>query len=1018
MTRVSDRAAFAASVAEGGALPVPRPGPHAGPEVRDLLTETAERLGDRPWGVGILGFVPPEVREAQLEVVHDVAPPVALIAGGRPSQARPLEDAGIATYLHVPSPGLLDRFLKDGARRFVFEGRECGGHVGPRSSFSLWDAQVERLLADDDPSSLHVLLRRRHPRRPLGGHGRHRGRAAGGPGRARRRPDGHRLPLHPGGRGRRRHHPHLPGGGGGVHPHRPAGDGAGPRHPLRGDRLRAGLPGPARGAGGRRRRGPGPLGRAGDAQPGPAAHGLQGADPRRRPPGGAGRRRPAPRRHVHDRRGGHDPPRRVVGRGAPPLGLRGQRRRRRGGHRRAGGPRRRPRGRGPRRSTWPSSAWPRSSPAPPTRTPSGPTSSAGSTASPRSRPSAGTSTPTTTPRPSPGTPAARRRRAGAASSTASASTPSPTASRRPRWPRSSRCSCSASRWRPGPWPTPATPPASSTASGRRSIFGAESGNDLAGAYGFRAFFPQVFGDLPPELEEHLPAYTEDSFPGVLTNVIAGRIANRLDLGGVNYTLDAACASSLAAVDAAAKELVGRHQRPGRLRRRRPAQRSQRLPAVRLGPRPVAHRPVPDLRPRRRRHRPGRGDRRGHPQAPGRRRARRRPHLRRHRRGGRLQRRPPPRPHRPPQGGPAAGRHPCPGPVRPAGRRRSAWSRPTAPARWWATAPSWPPSPSCTPRTGPRPAPASSGRSRARSATPSAPPAWPGSSRPSRAVHHGVLPPTLNVVDPNPYWDPATSPFRLLDAARPWLDDERRAAVSAFGFGGTNFHAVVSAAEPDVAPHGLERVAGRAGPGPRRVARRGPRPHRRAGRPGRPDRRGRPRRPAPPPARRGPHRLHRGRRARCGSRSSPPTWPTWPPGCAPPSRAPSGPAPSSPPAMSTRPRHRLVAFLYPGQGSQRPGMLGDLFVAFPDLREVLRTGRQWVDLMLPAGRLRQGGARRPARGPHRHPGGPAHPRDGRPGDDRACWARWAWPRRWPAATATASWPPWPRPAPSTTPPCST
>ena len=49
--------------------------------------------------------------------------------------------------------------------------------------------------------------------------------------------------------------------------------------------------------------------------------------------------------------------------------------------------------------------------------------------------------------------------------------------------------------------------------------------------------------------------TEDSFPGILANVIAGRIANRLDLGGVNYTVDAACASSLAAVDLAVKELV-------------------------------------------------------------------------------------------------------------------------------------------------------------------------------------------------------------------------------------------------------------------------------------------------------------------------------------------------------------------------------------------------------------------------------------------------------------------------------
>jgi NAD(P)H-dependent flavin oxidoreductase YrpB (nitropropane dioxygenase family) len=158
MTRVSDRAAFAAAVAEGGGLPFLALALLPAHEVRELLTETAERLGDQPWGVGVLGFVPAELRAEQLEVVHEIAPPVALIAGGRPSQAAPLEAAGISTYLHVPSPGLLDRFLKDGARKFVFEGRECGGHVGPRSSFALWDAQIERLLAVDDPENLQVLL--------------------------------------------------------------------------------------------------------------------------------------------------------------------------------------------------------------------------------------------------------------------------------------------------------------------------------------------------------------------------------------------------------------------------------------------------------------------------------------------------------------------------------------------------------------------------------------------------------------------------------------------------------------------------------------------------------------------------------------------------------------------------------------------------------------------------------------------------------------------------------------------
>jgi acyl transferase domain-containing protein/NAD(P)H-dependent flavin oxidoreductase YrpB (nitropropane dioxygenase family)/NAD(P)-dependent dehydrogenase (short-subunit alcohol dehydrogenase family) len=158
MTRVSDRAGFAAAVADGGALPFLALSLMRADEIRTLLAETSAAVGDRPWGVGILGFVPPELREEQLAVVRDLRPPVALIAGGRPSQAAPLEAEGITTFLHVPSPGLLDRFWKDGARRFVFEGRECGGHVGPRSSFALWQRQIDRLLEERDLAGVEVFF--------------------------------------------------------------------------------------------------------------------------------------------------------------------------------------------------------------------------------------------------------------------------------------------------------------------------------------------------------------------------------------------------------------------------------------------------------------------------------------------------------------------------------------------------------------------------------------------------------------------------------------------------------------------------------------------------------------------------------------------------------------------------------------------------------------------------------------------------------------------------------------------
>lgn len=161
MTRVSDTPRFAMEVASGGGLPFLALALLRAGQVRSLLEQTRDLLGERPWGVGILGFVPLELRQEQLEVIKKVRPAFALIAGGRPDQARVLELEGIPTYLHVPSPGLLRLFLENGSRRFVFEGRECGGHVGPRASFVLWNTMIDVLLEELPPGEAeecHVLF--------------------------------------------------------------------------------------------------------------------------------------------------------------------------------------------------------------------------------------------------------------------------------------------------------------------------------------------------------------------------------------------------------------------------------------------------------------------------------------------------------------------------------------------------------------------------------------------------------------------------------------------------------------------------------------------------------------------------------------------------------------------------------------------------------------------------------------------------------------------------------------------
>jgi acyl transferase domain-containing protein/NAD(P)-dependent dehydrogenase (short-subunit alcohol dehydrogenase family) len=58
-----------------------------------------------------------------------------------------------------------------------------------------------------------------------------------------------------------------------------------------------------------------------------------------------------------------------------------------------------------------------------------------------------------------------------------------------------------------------------------------------------------------EISDSYVPWQENSFPGLLGNVVAGRIANKLDLGGTNCVVDAACASSLSAIHLASLELA-------------------------------------------------------------------------------------------------------------------------------------------------------------------------------------------------------------------------------------------------------------------------------------------------------------------------------------------------------------------------------------------------------------------------------------------------------------------------------
>ncbi|MBF0303956.1 MAG: acyltransferase domain-containing protein, partial [Desulfamplus sp.] len=66
---------------------------------------------------------------------------------------------------------------------------------------------------------------------------------------------------------------------------------------------------------------------------------------------------------------------------------------------------------------------------------------------------------------------------------------------------------------------------------------------------------EKYDEIIQRISDGFPKWQENSFPGLLGNVVAGRIANRLNLGGTNTVVDAACASSLSAIHTACLELA-------------------------------------------------------------------------------------------------------------------------------------------------------------------------------------------------------------------------------------------------------------------------------------------------------------------------------------------------------------------------------------------------------------------------------------------------------------------------------
>jgi acyl transferase domain-containing protein len=303
--------------------------------------------------------------------------------------------------------------------------------------------------------------------------------------------------------------------------------------------------------------------------------------------------------------------------------------------------------------------------------------------------------------------------------------------------------------------------------------------------------------LPPELDAFLPELTEDGLPGVLTSLIAGRVANRLDFGGKNLTVDSACASVLVALDIACNELNGGssdlvllggvdlHNGPqdyvsfsaaqalSRRGRCRSFDASADGMTLAEGVGCLVLRRLADARRDRDRiyavvkgvagSSDGRHLGLTAPNQEGQIKAVRRTYA-------------------------EAGLSPAEvglveahGTGTPTGDRIELG---TTTAVFTAA--------------GAPPGSVVLGSVKSNIGHVKCAAGVASLIKAARSLYYGVQPPTLHLTQPIEGWDRETSPFVFLDQARPWLDDRRVAAVSGFGFGGTNFHAVLES-EPGPMP---------------------------------------------------------------------------------------------------------------------------------------------------------------------------------------------------------------------------
>ncbi len=145
MAKISDNIDFADKIAQNGGFPVFALGNLFKDEGEEIFKEAEKKLKPSiPYGCGIIGLsVNKERYEEHIELIERYKPDAVWIAASSIQLAERIGNMGIPVFLHTPVPELFMRACENDVHCIILEGAECGGHIGNITSFVLWESFLQ-----------------------------------------------------------------------------------------------------------------------------------------------------------------------------------------------------------------------------------------------------------------------------------------------------------------------------------------------------------------------------------------------------------------------------------------------------------------------------------------------------------------------------------------------------------------------------------------------------------------------------------------------------------------------------------------------------------------------------------------------------------------------------------------------------------------------------------------------------------------------------------------------------------